>query len=172
MWDNTLFQLLLLFMIFTLIYIIHSKIENDVPVKAPVKAPDVPIKRTVRFEDEDEEAFNSIPQGVVPEKPKKIVGNVSNISQPIYEPAPSEDILYTNNEVPDFSKYRGEEGVSFSEYPDNCNDQRTIGEIHDEFLSRDIKREMDDVKVDGIYAPGQYEIGMVGDMGYSDFPTY
>ena len=167
MWNNIVFQLLILFMIFTIIHIVYSKVCEK--KEKPVPDEKTPA-RTVRFADEQGiTAMGSIP---TLEKPKKVEGDLYNLSQPIYEPVLSDEFLYEDSVEPGFAESRANEGHSFDEYPDNCNDQRTIGEIHDEFLFRDIKREMNDTKVDGIYEPGQYEIGTVGDMGYSDFATY
>ena len=150
MWDNLLFQLLLLFMIFAMIHAIYIRLDD---IEKPLtKEKPVNRARVVQFDSEP---------------------HVQNYSPSAPTPQLDDSFLYTDTVEPHFAQSRSNEGQSFSEYPDNCGDERTIAALHDEFVGRSITTEMDKGNVDGIYKGGQYNLGDdVTDMGYTDFATY
>lgn len=150
MWNNILFQFLLLFMIFAMIHAIYIKFDE--PEKKIVKEKLSNNIRSVQFADEPS-IHNYNPDTVIPQM--------------------DDSFLYEDSAEPEFAHSRSNEGQTFSEYPDNCNDNRTIAELHDEFVGRSITIDMDRGDVDGVYKGGQYNIDdNITDMGYTDFATY
>jgi hypothetical protein len=83
-----------------------------------------------------------------------------------------DEFLYAENETVPFAESRSNENND--QFPLNdCDDERTIAEVHDEFLRRNVNREDDDTKVDGYYGDELYDIDdKPSNIGYTDFATY
>lgn len=167
MWDNLLFQLLLLFMIFAMIHAIYIRM-NDVQ-KPLTKEKYLPMSgkpTTKNPSNKPRVQFNSETHvhNYNPDTPEAVYKKTQKLD---------DSFLYDDVQEPAFSESRSEKVVGFSEYPDNCGDERTIAEIHDEFLHRDITTEMDRGDINGVYKSGQYDLNdNIETMGYSDFATY
>ena len=83
-----------------------------------------------------------------------------------------DDFLYDNDENIPFAESRSNENLDVFPLNDD-NDEKTIAEVHDEFLMRSVNRENDNTKVDGYYGDEMYDIdNKPSDIGYTDFATY
>lgn len=170
MWNNLPFQLLLLLSIFIVIHSIHIRINNE---KHKCNNKLSTKRKSLQKQNTNKGQYNK-PRVQFSDKTQ--VHNY-NLDTPeiIYKKTQKLDdsFLYSDIHEPKFSESRSENVVAFKEYPDNCGDERTIAEIHDEFLHRNITIEMDEGDVNGIYKDEQYEINdNIKTMGYSDFATY
>lgn len=178
MQNNILFQLLLILLIFTMMNAIYTRMcdvekpltmDKDTygtQVNAQNGTQDAEKSRTVQFaETNDVQEYASHEKNIINANKKAVV---------IKKILPTSDMddafLYEDTPELELNESRAGDGQHFSEYPDNCGDERTIAAIHDEFVNRDMTRDMDNGDVDGVYKNGQYDLD--GTFGYSEFATY